>query len=301
MIDYWLELSVNLIKFHLFLLVIGVVIFIWAVFGATAIFRCDVIRPRAANCLALIVDVDIVGTLLGRCCWICGCVCCTWFDCVVPKFTFTLRNCCGFRFFTLDAATSCAKTQTNHRNLVVFSLGQLKIHMKFTYWQWEYRSLSLLASSCQNYSLCGLSQWNWHWFYCLRGVEKIKTKVQNIFLLVGEVDWLTNRHYFTVAINAFICISYWIKVTSIPSSSQLFVTVEVLAMRLISRETNYVHNDKAYRVAIRFDADLPLRQCFPLHQSVTVKLVELAPEFEPEKIIKFVSELFSLSLFVRRR
>lgn len=53
---------------HLFLLVIGVVIFIWAEFGATAIFRCDVIKPRAVNCFALIVDVAIVGTLRGLCC-----------------------------------------------------------------------------------------------------------------------------------------------------------------------------------------------------------------------------------------
>lgn len=61
---------------HLFLLVIGVVIFIWAEFDATAMFRCDVIKPRAVNCFALIVDVAIVGTLLGLCCCICGCVCC---------------------------------------------------------------------------------------------------------------------------------------------------------------------------------------------------------------------------------
>lgn len=109
---FW-SINVHCVKNHLFLLVIGVVIFIWPEFGATAIFRCDVMRPRAANCFAFIVDAAI-GTLLGLCCWICGCACCGWFVWVGAKFTLTLRNCCGFKFFTFDAATSWAANGEIH-------------------------------------------------------------------------------------------------------------------------------------------------------------------------------------------
>lgn len=79
-------------KSHLFLLVIGVVIFICVVFDATAMFRCDAIKLRAVNCLAFIGDVAI-GTLLGRCCCIWGSVCCGWLV-GVWLFTLTFRICC---------------------------------------------------------------------------------------------------------------------------------------------------------------------------------------------------------------
>lgn len=59
-------------KIHLLLLVIGVVIFICGfVFEATVRFRCDVIKPRAANCLAFIDDVAMVETFTLR--GLCAC------------------------------------------------------------------------------------------------------------------------------------------------------------------------------------------------------------------------------------
>lgn len=97
-----------------FLLVIGVVIFICVVvFGVTLIFRCVVIRPRAANCFAFIVVVAIVGNR-GLCCCINAFACWDWFGCVVAKLTFTpaidaFRICCVLKFFTLDAVTNWAK------------------------------------------------------------------------------------------------------------------------------------------------------------------------------------------------
>lgn len=131
---FWLAVFVtilldwgSMVKNHLFLLVIGVVIFIWAEFGATAIFRCEVIKPRAANCFAFIVDVAIVGTLLGLCCWMCGWPCCCW-------FTLTLRNCCGLKFLTFDAATSWAAIEFH---LFIFRLSifyviqfEIRIHIQ---------------------------------------------------------------------------------------------------------------------------------------------------------------------------
>lgn len=59
--------QIAIMRIHLLLLVIGVVIFICGfVFEATARFRCDVIKPRAANCLAFIDDVAIVETFTLR-------------------------------------------------------------------------------------------------------------------------------------------------------------------------------------------------------------------------------------------
>lgn len=100
-------------------LVIGVVIFICCAFGAATMFRCDVMRPRAVNCFALIGDVAIVGTLRGRCCC---CVCI-----VVPKFTLTPvmaglmlpveRKCCWFSDFTFDAATNWAEMSKQQKKI----------------------------------------------------------------------------------------------------------------------------------------------------------------------------------------
>lgn len=52
---------------------IGVVIFIWAEFDATAMLRGDAINPRVVNCFALIVVVAMAGTPLDCGCTICGC------------------------------------------------------------------------------------------------------------------------------------------------------------------------------------------------------------------------------------